>query len=208
MLYADSRYISFEYVQRILTHGARDFEHFEMKKHHYIVVANEVSQLISYESDPITKSKKQLITSDYEVDSVIYWWSGRFFVEWQRIPTNGAMKWNAFSGPNGEQFLVVANSKSQAVIYVYDYRIGLFKPTKMQGVSPFPNSPHIPDVRSVKAFSSNGETYLAVANYNQSGGHNIFKLNFTYNGLLKPTQTVEEQLRAALNDVTARMAKV
>ena len=201
-------YISFEYVQSILTHGARDVEHFKIKKHHYIVIANEYSQLISYETDETTKSKSRIILNDYEVDSIIYWWSGSLFVEWQRIPTSGAMKWDAFNGPGGEQFLVVANSKSQAVIYIYDHCIGLFKPTNLQGISPFPNSNHLPDVRSVKAFSFYGKTYLAVANFNESGGYNIFKLNFKYADLPNAGPTVHDQLSASLNEVVTKLGQV
>ena len=26
---------------------------------------------------------------EFNVDSVIYWWTGKMFVEWQRIPTEG-----------------------------------------------------------------------------------------------------------------------
>lgn len=205
---SDNAYISFEYVQRILTHGARDFEHFEMKRHHYIVVANEFSQLITYEIDQSSKSKKRVIANDYGVDSVIYWWSGKYFVEWQRIPTAGAMRWSAFTGPDGTQLLTVANSKSQALIYVYDPRIGLFKPTKVQGVNPYPYSSHIPDVRSVKTFSVNGQAYLAVANYNQSGGHNIFKLNYEYKDIPAAGPTVEQQLRKSLDDISTRVAQI
>ena len=183
-------------------------EYFEMKNHYYIVVANEFSQLISYKSDQITKSKRRVIVNDYEVDSVVYWWSGSFFVEWQRIPTSGAMKWEAFTGPMGEQFLVVANSRSQAVIYAYDHQSGLFKPTGVQGVNPFPNSAHIPDVRSVKAFSLNGWTYLTVANFNKSSGNNLFRLNFTYNDVPKAGPSVDEKLLVSINEIKARMNKV
>ena len=179
-----------------------------MKNHDYIVIANEYSQLITYETEPLTKSKREAVVNDYEIDSVIYWWSGKFFVEWQRIPTSGATKWEAFTGPSGEQLLAVANSKSQAIIYIYDDRIGLFKPTRVQGLSPLPNSVHTPDVRSLKAFSLGGSTHLAVANFNESGGHNIFKLNFSYDESRKVGPSVEEHLSALLNEIKAKIAKV
>ena len=202
-----NQYISFEYVQRILTHGARDLEYFEMKNHHYVVVANEYSQLISYQTDMSTNSKKRVITNDYEIDSVIYWWSGRFFVEWQRIPTAGAFRWSSFNGPDGTKFLSVANSKSKPVIYVYDPQVGLFKPTKVQGLLPTLDGSQAPDVRSVKAFMFNGQAYLAVANYNQTG-RNIFKLNYQYKESAESGFTVEQQLRKALKDLKTRMAQV
>ena len=196
-------FISFEYVQRILTHGARDFEYFSMKNNHYIVVANEFSQLITYNT--VSDPKRVSISNDYEVDSIIYWWSGRFFVEWQRIPTNGAVRWSSFLGPKKETFLVVANSRSQALIYVYDQIKGLFKPTAIQGVNPVSSNSIIPDVRSVKAFSVGNNTYLAVANFNQSGGSNVFKVNFTYNSLPAAGKTIAEKLKMSLSYVKEKM---
>ena len=196
-------FISFEYVQRILTHGARDFEYFSMENNHYLVVANEFSQLITYNT--ASNPKRVSISNDYEVDSIIYWWSGRFFVEWQRIPTNGAVRWSSFQGPNKETFLAVANSRSQALIYVYDQIKGLFKPTAIQGVNPVSSNSIIPDVRSVKAFSVGNITYLAVANFNQSGGSNVFKVNFTYNLLPAAGKTIAEKLKISLSYVKEKM---
>lgn len=196
-------FISFEYVQRILTHGARDFEYFSMKNNHYIVVANEFSQLITHNA--ASSPKRVSISNDYEVDSIIYWWSGRFFVEWQRIPTNGAVRWSSFQGPNKETFLAVANSRSQALIYVYDQIKGLFKPTAVQGVNPVASNSIIPDVRSVKAFSLGNITYLAVANFNESGGSNVFKVNFTYNSLPAAGKTIDEKLKISLSYVKDKL---
>ncbi|XP_065071330.1 uncharacterized protein LOC135696002 isoform X2 [Rhopilema esculentum] len=204
----DTGYVSFEVAQKVLTHGARDFEYFKMKNDHYVVVANEYTQLISYQYNSQKGVRERTVTNDYETDSIIYWWSGKFLVEWQRIPTNGARRWLHFSGPNGEMFLAVANSRSQAVIYIYDSKLGLFKPTKVQGLLPLPSSPHLPDVRSVRGFTVNNQMFLAVANYNESRGHNLFKVKYAFEGIAEPKPNVEHVLRTALNDVSERMEKM
>jgi len=55
------------------------------------------------------------------------------WVEWQRIPTNGAVKATFFLSDFGDPMLVIANSKAHATIYTYDVIKGIFKPTVVQG---------------------------------------------------------------------------
>ena len=59
-----------------------------------------------------------MVQNDYRVDSVIYWWTGSMWVEWQRIPTNGAVKWSFFKSQYEDPMLVVANSKAQPVTFL------------------------------------------------------------------------------------------
>ena len=60
---------------------------------------------------------------------------GSLWVEWQRILTNGAVKATYFESDMGDPMLVIANSKSQAVIYTMDVIQGMFKPTIVQGLN-------------------------------------------------------------------------
>ena len=73
----------FKLYQRLETHGAKDFEYFTFENNHYLVVANEYTYLTSV--DAVTGAP--LRVKQFNVDSVIYWWTGKMFVEWQRIPT-------------------------------------------------------------------------------------------------------------------------
>ena len=67
------------------THGAKDFEYFTFENNHYLVVANEYTYLTSVDAETGAPMK----VKEFNVDSVIYWWTGKMFVEWQRIPTEG-----------------------------------------------------------------------------------------------------------------------
>ena len=75
----------FKLYQRLETHGAKDFEYFTFENNYYLVVANEYTYLTSV--DAVTGAP--LRVKQFNVDSVIYWWTGKMFVEWQRIPTEG-----------------------------------------------------------------------------------------------------------------------
>eukprot|EP00794_Sanderia_malayensis_P005492 gene5492-6177_t len=196
--------ISFEHAQRILTHGAMDFEYFHYKNNHYLAVANQRSQLITYNTK--STQKNLTVTDDYEVDSLIYWWSGKFFVEWQKIPTNGALKISSFNVKDTGILLTVANSKSDSVIYTYDAIRGLFKPTKIKGFkqSLF-NSVKAPDVRSIELFVMDNETYAAVANYKENFGNNIFRINFAYLPLKDRQLTIPETIAKSLSAIKKQL---
>ena len=56
-------------------------------------------------------------------------------MEWQRLPTNGAVKATFFKSDLGAPMLVIANSRAQAVIYTMDAFSGVFKPTSVQGLN-------------------------------------------------------------------------
>ena len=58
--------------QRIPTHGAKDFEYFTYNGHHYLVTCNEYTRRVVYTAD-----FRQEYEKDYEIDSVIYWWTGK-----------------------------------------------------------------------------------------------------------------------------------
>ncbi|XP_047129042.1 uncharacterized protein LOC100199482 isoform X1 [Hydra vulgaris] len=197
----------FALYQSILTHGAKDFEYFMFEGNHYLAVANEYTKITSV--DMVTQAS--VTTTLYDIDSVIYWWTGKIWVEWQRIPTQGAVKWTYFQAEYGEPMLVVANSKSQAVIYTYDPLRGIFKPTQLQGLNPFQwNSSFIPNVRSVMPFKMMNDTYLAVANYEKSArsGYNIFKLQFNRTSVQSLEPTIPEIISKLLEKMEKNMEEV
>ena len=102
-------------------------------------------------------------------------------MEWQRIPTEGAVRWHFFTSDNGDPMLGVSSTKSIAIIYTFDPLRGFFKPTKKQGLPPYPDQPDlVTDVRSVMPFKRNNHTYLPVANYDMKyrNGTNIFRVDF------------------------------
>ena len=61
----------FDLYQRIPTHGARDFEYFTFENNHYLVVANEYTQIRTRDA----MTGQPLILKDYRIDSIIYWWT-------------------------------------------------------------------------------------------------------------------------------------
>ena len=120
----------FKLYQRLETHGAKDFEYFTFENNHYLVVANEYTYLTSV--DAVTGAP--LKVKQFNVDSVIYWWTSKMFLEWQRIPTEGAVRWHFFTSDNGDPMLVVSNTKSIAIIYTFDPLRRFFKTTNKQGL--------------------------------------------------------------------------
>ena len=65
------------------------------------------------------------------------------------------------------------------VIYTYDYQLGEFVPTQVQGLSPVPGQVVDADTRSVMPFrTKDDQLFLAVANFNPlyNKGYNLFKV--------------------------------
>ena len=71
MTYLDN-YAPYGLYQRIPTHGGRDFEYFTYKGHHYLVACNEYTRKVIY-----TAFYQSEYETDYVIDSVIYWWTGK-----------------------------------------------------------------------------------------------------------------------------------
>ena len=122
----------FKLYERLEMHGAKDFEYFTFKNNHYLVVANKYTYLARV--DAVTGAPVRV--KQFNVDSVIYWWTGKMFVEWQRIPTEGAVRRHFFTIDNGDPMLGVFNTKSIAIIYTFNLLRGFFKPANKQGLSP------------------------------------------------------------------------
>ena len=132
--------------QQIPTHQARDVESFEISGALYLAVANH--------------AKPDGAGLDYSIDSVIYKWDGREFVEYQQIPTTGAIDFEHFK-VNRYNFLAVANAldgittRVDSTIYYFDSLTKQFK--------------HLQSIPTIGAadwehFEINGDHYLAVAN--------------------------------------------
>ena len=102
-------------------------------------------------------------------------------MEWQRISTEGAVRWHFFTSDNGDPMLGVFSTKSIAIIYTFDPLREFFKPTKKQGLPAYTDQPDlVTDVRSVMSFKRTNHTYLPVANYDMKyrNGTNIFRFDF------------------------------
>ncbi len=84
----------FTEFQDIETHGAFDWEYFEMNDEHYLVVANY-------------KEAEE----DYLQNSEIFKWNGTEFESFQAIETKGAVDWEYFEIEN-DHFLAVAEYKN------------------------------------------------------------------------------------------------
>lgn len=63
----------FKLYQRIGTHGARDFEYFTFGGNHYLAVANEYTHVVGMDAN----TGRPVTVNNYNVDSVIYWWTGK-----------------------------------------------------------------------------------------------------------------------------------
>ena len=125
-------------------------------------------------------------------------------MEWQRIPTEGAVRWHFFTSDNGDSMLGVSSTKSIAIIYTFDPLRGFFKPTKKQGLPPYPDQPDlVTDVRSVMPFKRNNHTYLPVANYDMKyrNGTNIFRVDFEKS----PVPTIDPSIPEIITALLMRM---
>jgi len=154
----------FSSLQRLRTDGAVDFEFFTvgkgLAKEYFLAVANYVKVLPNGEKV-------------FEVESVIYKWNWNVFVPFQCLMTNGAKKWTAITGLNGEFLLSMINKYGNATFYAYDgWR---FHKTKQQ-----PNGDIFDGAESMVAFIEKGQPMFLVENTrNVSGdGRNIYQVNF------------------------------
>eukprot|EP00050_Salpingoeca_kvevrii_P019046 m.81737 g.81737 ORF g.81737 m.81737 type:complete len:891 (+) comp8237_c0_seq1:142-2814(+) len=146
--------------QTIMTHGARDFLHFEIDGEHFLAVAN--SQL----------------AGNYTTYSYIYKYDttlGRFEIDkpWQTVFTSGAFDWEHFE-IGGDHFLAIANYvndhffKMKSQIYKYSRATGIFT-IDMPWQSVFTHG-----AVDWEHFEVGGDHFLAVAN-TQSTNSYIYK---------------------------------
>lgn len=150
---------SFVEFQSIPTSGAFDWEFFSIGTELYLVVANQHED-----------------SSNYNIDSKIYRWNGTSFIEFQSIPTNGALDWEFFVAGT-DSFLVVANSLN-GVTYNIDSKI-----YRWDGSS-FVEFQSIATNRATdwESFEIGGSVYLAVANFSNGTTQDIDSKIYLWNG--------------------------
>ena len=132
--------------QKISTQKARDVESFEISGVSYLAVANH--------------AKTVSLKLDYNINSVIYKWDGSNFVEYQQIPTKGAIDFEHFKIQQYD-LLAVANvfdgltTRVDSTIYFFDSNTELFRSLQS-----------IPTIGATdwEYFEVNGDHYLVVAN--------------------------------------------
>ena len=68
----------------------------------------------------------------------------------------------------------------------------------------------IPDVRSVLSFKANNQTYLAVANYNETAksGYNIFEIRFVQSPVPQLIPSIPEIISRLLAKMTIELEQV
>lgn len=134
----------FDEFQSIPTSGAHDWKFFTIESVPYLTVAN-------LHSGPYR--------TGLEIDSKIYRWDGAKFVEFQSIPTSGAVGWGfASSGP--DSFLAVANWKNDAGSYLVDSKIYSWDGSRFVEFQSLPTN----GASDCEFFTIGSDLYLAVAN--------------------------------------------
>ncbi|XP_078688175.1 uncharacterized protein LOC144920128 isoform X2 [Branchiostoma floridae x Branchiostoma belcheri] len=162
----DSETDEYELYQNFDTCGASDFEHFEMGGHHYLAVANQFKDVTLMGYQHSTYLYRQ-----YQIDSVIYWWAGSQFIEWQVIPTIGITQWESLRLPNNEVVLIAANSQGPMVLYQYD-ESGQFLPVPLEVSLPT-------HVSVVQAMTIQQRFYLVTVSSRNDTRSNVFRLEFS-----------------------------
>ncbi|XP_066289227.1 uncharacterized protein [Branchiostoma lanceolatum] len=162
----DSETDEYELYQNFHTCGASDFEHFEMGGHHYLAVANQFKD-VKLTGHPHSSH----IFRQYQIDSVIYWWVGSQFIEWQFIPTIGITQWESLRLPNNEVVLIAANSQGPMVLYQYD-ESGQFLPVPLEVALPT-------HVSVVQAMTIQQRFYLVTVSSRNNTKSNVFRLEFS-----------------------------
>ena len=144
--------------QTLQTRGAYGLEYFSIANKHFLAVANHYD-------------------GTYRLDSTVYQWNGKLFVDFQKLSTNGASQFTYFK-VNGDSYLAVANyndgSTHSIKSVIYKWRSGKFY--RFQDI-PTEGS------RGCTAFVINGDTFIAFANsYNSQHKHSVQSTVFKWSG--------------------------
>ena len=118
----------------------------------------------------------RVTTSTPSVNSKIYIWNGTTFVEYQYIPTNGAIDWEFFS-INNDHYLVVANHHDDSG---YNINSKIYKWNGINFIeyqSILTNS-----ATDWEFFSINGNYYIVVANRFTGSSYNINSKSYKWDG--------------------------
>ena len=134
----------FTKLQSLQTYGASDVKSFNIKGDTFLTFANNNNN-----------------GNMFNIDSVLYKWNGSRFIDFQSIPTHGAVAMNPFV-MCGQTFLGVANDKGASVVY---------RSTGSQFIKYQENLTH--GARDIASFKYKGNTYLAIAQYKKDGKFNV-----------------------------------
>ena len=144
--------------QTLQTRGAYDLEYFSIANKHFLAVANHWD-------------------GTHRLDSTVYQWNGKLFVDFQKLSTNGASHFTYFK-VNGDSYLAVANyndgSTHSIKSVIYKWSSGKFN--RFQD---------IPTEGAVgcTAFVINGDTFIAFANnYNSQHKYSVQSTVFKWSG--------------------------
>ena len=129
--------------QTLQTRGAYDLEYFSIANKHFLAVANHYD-------------------GTHRLDSTVYQWNGKLFVDFQKLSTNGASHFTYFK-IHGKNYLAVANhhdgSTHSIKSVIYKWSSGKFN--RFQDIS-------TEGALGCAAFVINGDTFIAFANYYNS----------------------------------------
>ena len=144
--------------QALQTRGGNDLEYFSIANKHFLAVANYYD-------------------GTHRLDSTVYQWNGKLFVDFQKLSTKGASHFTYFK-ILGERYLAVANhydgSTHSIKSVIYKWSSGKFN--RFQD---------IPTEGAVgcTAFVINGDTFIAFANYyNSQHKHSVQSTVFKWSG--------------------------
>jgi len=166
--YYESTYVSllkwregrFVESQQLTLPYARDTQELSIGARHFLAVASHY--------DPAKKT--------YAVDSKIYEWNGETFVEYQSLPTQGAMRLESFVIA-GETYLAIANNFNgtshnvDSRIYKWDgHAFAEFQSIRTHAAVEW------------KAFEVGGVKYLAIANNYDDHTHNVDSVIYRWTG--------------------------
>ena len=139
--------------QTLQTRGAYDLEYFSIADKHFLAVANHYD-------------------GTYRLDSTVYQWNGKLFVDFQKLSTNGAGYFTYFK-ILGERYLAVANYNSTKSV-IYKWSSGKFN--RFQDIP-------TESALGCTAFVINGDTFIAFANYYSSQQkHSVQSTVFKWSG--------------------------
>ena len=144
--------------QTLQTRGAYGLEYFSIANKHFLAVANRYD-------------------GTYRLDSTVYQWNGKLFVDFQKLSTNGASHFTYFK-VLGERYLAVANyydgstRSTKSVIYKWSSgKFNRFQDIPTEGAL------------GCTAFVINGDTFIAFANhYNSQHKHSVQSTVFKWSG--------------------------
>ncbi|XP_071797837.1 uncharacterized protein [Asterias amurensis] len=195
-------------VQRLESSAPKDLLSFYLNYNHYLAVANY-------------QQAGEDGVLDINTDSIIYWWTGLQYIEYQRIPTQGASQWQDIELPNGD-ILLVLSSLQDVIIYELN-EDGDWVPAIEQLTSVSGNEGLLfTQGATLQTVDTQDELLLIVTdkqmatNYYQNGVTNVFELSLnsvnqtdvTVDAIPKCIQDVESSvstLTASLEGLTIKL---